>query len=101
MESKKNLGHFFDFFSPKQANGQLKKCKLAKKSGKSGKKSEILKKVHQNHEKNLKIKNSFEGSVEHPMDWVRTKYELQRSSDGLSNPGRVKNPICLEKTSIY
>ena len=101
MESKKKLGHFFDFFSPKQANGQLKKCKLAKKSGKSGKKSEILKKVHQNHEKNPKIKNSFEGSVEHPMDWVRTKYELQRSSHGLSNPGCVKNPICLEKTSIY
>ena len=30
MESKQNLGHFFVFFSPKQANGQLKKCKLAK-----------------------------------------------------------------------
>ena len=92
---EKNLGYFFVFFSPKQANGQLKKCKLAKKSGKSGKKSEILKKVHQNHEKNLKIKNSFEGSVEHPMGWVRADYEQKRSPDGVSKSDGVIFGICV------
>ena len=60
----------------------------------------ILKNINQNHEKNPKIENSFEGSVEHPMGWVRTKYELQQSPDGLSNPCCVKNPICFEKTLV-
>ena len=55
----------------------------------------------QNHDKNPKIKKSFDESMELPMNPKRAKNELHRCSDGDSNPVRVALANFVDFTMVY